>query len=283
MSLTFSQRMGLEPKKAIQVDSLDERTRRKIYNAFYKLFFLNYNDTIPNLNIFYNNIWNDYFAFCLDEKNDWDYFLKRDLKKYILENDYNKIFDLIEFIIQPIFNASKTLNLAKERALFFRILEIIFKEECVSYSIINGLIAPITSESEITSIEQALQTPIDSVKEYLKTALKHLSDREHPDYRNSIKESISAVECFCRYIIDDKKKTLGDALNVIKKEGKLQIHPCEIEVWHKHYGYACEVARHGGPEIINIDQEDALYMLVSCSAFINYLITKCNKTGIKLK
>jgi|GEM_PF-5091063 len=33
----------------------------------------------------------------------------------------------------------------------------------------------------------------------------------------------------------------------------------------------------------NLDQEDALYMLVSCSAFINYLITKTNKFGIEIK
>jgi hypothetical protein len=32
----------------------------------------------------------------------------------------------------------------------------------------------------------------------------------------------------------------------------------------------------------NLDQEDALYMLISCSAFINYLISKANKAGLQL-
>lgn len=33
----------------------------------------------------------------------------------------------------------------------------------------------------------------------------------------------------------------------------------------------------------NLDQEDALYMLVICSAFVNYLIVKADKSGLSLQ
>ena len=33
----------------------------------------------------------------------------------------------------------------------------------------------------------------------------------------------------------------------------------------------------------NLDQEDAIFMLVSCSAFTNYLIVKADKAGIELR
>jgi hypothetical protein len=32
----------------------------------------------------------------------------------------------------------------------------------------------------------------------------------------------------------------------------------------------------------DLDQEDARYMLVTCSAFVNYLVVKADKAGVKL-
>jgi hypothetical protein len=43
-------------------------------------------------------------------------------------------------------------------------------------------------------VEAAAATEEDAVSEHLNTAIGFLSDRKNPHYRNSIKESISAVE-----------------------------------------------------------------------------------------
>ena len=40
--------------------------------------------------------------------------------------------------------------------------------------------------------------------------------------------------------------------------------------------------RHALMEMPTVDAEDARYMLVSCSAFVNYLIVKADKAGIQL-
>lgn len=47
-----------------------------------------------------------------------------------------------------------------------------------------------------------------------------MSDRQKPNYRNSIKESISAVESICKIITQDEKATLGKALKKIEN-----LHP----------------------------------------------------------
>jgi len=100
-----------------------------------------------------------------------------------------------------------------------------------------------------------------------------------PNYRNPIKESISAVESLCN-LITGRKDTLGDALK--KLEAKVVIHPALKKGFSSIYGYTSDAdgIRHGLLEETNLDFEDAKFMLVSCSAFVNYLIAKSQKAGI---
>ncbi|HHW57999.1 MAG TPA: hypothetical protein GXX15_10125 [Clostridia bacterium] len=94
-----------------------------------------------------------------------------------------------------------------------------------------------------------------------------LTDRKKPDYRNSIKESISAVESLVKLISSDKKGDLNRAIR--KLEEKIYIHPALKEAFIKLYGYTSDEGgiRHAMLESNNISFEDAKYMLVSCSAF----------------
>ncbi len=112
--------------------------------------------------------------------------------------------------------------------------------------------------------------------------MKKLADRQNPDYRNSIKESISAVESLCCIIADGKKATLGDALKIIKD--KIPLHTALEKAFQKLYGYTsnAEGIRHALMDESSLSQEDAIFMLVSCSTFTNYLVAKASKAGIKL-
>jgi hypothetical protein len=103
------------------------------------------------------------------------------------------------------------------------------------------------------------------------------SDRKTPDYRNSIKESISAVEALCVIITGDQSATVGKALAEIEK--KYSIHKALRTGLSAIYGYSSDSGgiRHAlleGGTVVTF--EEAKFMLVSCSAFINYLIAKVN-------
>jgi len=117
----------------------------------------------------------------------------------------------------------------------------------------------------------------------LKRALDLFADRESPDYRNSIKESILAVEAICQLITDNPKATLGDALKEIAKKTKVDLHGALKDAFGSLYGYTsdAEGIRHALLDEPNLCFEDAKFMLVSCSAFINYLIAKSSKAGIQ--
>ena len=104
-----------------------------------------------------------------------------------------------------------------------------------------------------------------------------LADRKAPDYRNSIKESISAVEALCNIITGNSSATLGKALSEIEK--KHNLHPALKNAFSSLYGWTCDAGgiRHALEENNTIVEfEDAKFMLVSCSAFINYLKAKLN-------
>jgi hypothetical protein len=109
-----------------------------------------------------------------------------------------------------------------------------------------------------------------------------LSNRQKPDYRNSIKESISAVEALCRIVGGTPKATLGDALKQI--ETKVKMHPALREAFGKLYGYTNEAEgiRHSLLDEPNLRLEDARYMVVTCSAFVNYVVSKSIEAGIHL-
>jgi len=49
---------------------------------------------------------------------------------------------------------------------------------------------------------------------HLLTALDLLADRQAPDYRNSIKESISTVEAIANRLAGTTNKPLGDPMKV---------------------------------------------------------------------
>ena len=64
----------------------------------------------------------------------------------------------------------------------------------------NKQIVEITADKEIQSIEEAISntSKLKGVQ-HVKTALSLLADRKNPDFRNSIKESISTVKAISQF------------------------------------------------------------------------------------
>ena len=143
-----------------------------------------------------------------------------------------------------------------------------------AYRFIDISIVEITDKNEIEAIEVALNHPEKSVREHLNSALNKLSDKEAPDYRNSIKESISAVEAACRILTGNKSATLGDALKKVNN-----LHPAMKQAFDKLYGYTSDASgvRHSLLDEDTITYADAKFMLVTCSAFVSYLNINLSK------
>lgn len=183
---------------------------------------------------------------------------------------WHSIYSFIEITL--IFYPEKV----NSKQSFINSTNIALERECSAYRIINDDITPITSEQEIQSIKDALENthPYTGIQQHLNQALKLMSDRQKPDYRNSIKESISALESICKIVTDDEKATLGQALKII--ESKYGLHEALKKSLSQLYGYTSDAdgIRHAMLEESNLSYIDAKFMLVACTNFINYLIEK---------
>ena len=162
---------------------------------------------------------------------------------------------------------------SKDNDEFINKINNIFVDENVNYKIINNIVTDIISDEEIKSIDDTINDSAKVVSSHFQKALNLLYKTK--DYDNSIKESITAVESMCQVITKKEKATLGDGL----KELKSEIHPALKTAFEKLYGYTSDAngIRHAnGIGEGNSTFAEAKYMLISCSAFINYL-SECTK------
>lgn len=196
------------------------------------------------------------------------------LKKHIVNgNCWWLIYELIEIYIARILETSK-------KDEFISQVNRILEEENSGYRMIAEIFVPITNEVELSAVEETLFSSFDVVEKHMKKALSLYSDRLHPDYENCVKESISAVESMCCIITDESGKTatLGATLKKLEKHG-IHIHEAMKSAFEKLYGYTSDEngIRHGGINFMGASSDDARYMLISCSAFINYLTAQYTK------
>lgn len=279
---SFSQRLGLEPvKSTIQIDSIDDNLRVGLWNVLTVNFFygnpINMHELKHTVEKLFINLWLDFFKFRLDKFPIRTSPFLAVLEQHIFKSEWNKVYDLIECIAISI--ESDSYNGDELKNQFIQQCNYILEKEFSGFRFIDGVLAPIISDLEIKTIENVANSEDinNSVKKHVKRALQLFSDRENPDYRNSIKESISAVESYCTTLTGESKPKLSTAL--AKIETHHHLHPSLKEGFNKLYGYTSDESgiRHAIMDEKEISQEDALFMLISCSAFINYLQQKATK------
>jgi len=77
------------------------------------------------------------------------------------------------------------------------------------------------------------------------------------------------------------KKSGNFGLKKLEDKG-IELHPALKSSFSSLYGYTNDAdgIRHALLEESTLDFDDAKFMLVSCSAFVNYLAAKANKAGL---
>jgi hypothetical protein len=283
----FSEREGFtKVRTEIQVDNMDDALRNKLWNVLDSYYWrianehahvLNNFAIIPEMRSFLNRLYNSFLKIPVDTiPKDWRHALQQ-IRNRFFQREWYFVYDFIEFIANVY--EDDTRNEA-----FKKTSNDVLESELSAYRFVGNQITRITSEEEISTIEEALESPFKNVSAHLENALKLMSDKVSPDYRNSIKESISAVEAICRLITKNENATLGKALDIIEKEKNIELHGALKRAFDCLYGYtsSADGIRHAfSEEKINADFDEAKFMLVACSAFVNYLIAKMAKSGIK--
>lgn len=286
----FSDRNKIKAENTtVQFKDFDERTRAALSNVTDIIIQNHFVDIAISHRFpsqykkeqqFIKNLLADVYGQVLD----WSKSYRYDQVLEILQDtyatdDYDSVLTLVEYLATQVPEYVNRGTAYKGRLYTVeQLYNLIFEQEYVGYRLINGQAHPITDDNEVRTIQEAVDTRYSEVNQHIGKALGFLSNRQSPDYANSIKESISAVERMCSIIIG-KSTTLGDALKHLEDSG-VNIHPALKEAFKKLYGYTSDASgvRHAG-ELGGNDSsfEEAKFMLVSCCAFVNYL------TGVMAK
>lgn len=286
---SFLKRMGYAKPLPIQLESCDEFLRTDLYNIYLefekldsKLHFIP-----PRHDEMKKYLWAQYFRKPSDEYRESQYALQ--VKALFSRGPWFDAYDFLEVVLSTA-RATRTGSSVLQAMQFLakvpRIINSELEKNNSAYRFLEKefLFVPISSEIELDEIQSALSTSknqYDGAYQHLEAAIKFYADREQPDYRNSIKESISAVESLCVIICGGEAKTLGDALKKINNDGYHEIPKVLSKAFSTLYGFTNDYGgiRHAlTEEGRTVTHEDARFMIVACSAFVNYLIVKIDNT-----
>lgn len=277
--VTFSQRHGITPLTVpIQRESISLELRNGLWSLIHEIYWQRFPPpdsayTIdPNrtenssLKELFLALWYSCFKLPVDEIPAYYNEATSKVRQIFFDRPWFVPYEITEFI------ASHGPD--SQKSTFIASVDKLLERENSAYRFVGEQIVEITSATDIESIKTALQNPLDPVRTHISASLSLLSEKKKPDYRNSIKEAISAVEATCCLIAGSKNATLTSALAKLP-----QIHPALAKSFSKLYGYTSDAngIRHALLDEPNLTYDDAKYMLVACSAFTNYLIVKAPK------
>ena len=281
----FSDRNGINKiNTEIQVDDFDERTRTKLYNCVTDLSnsaFLGEGAYNRDVQVFYEYIYDEVYSVPINRTSyitDMDFW--NNIKETIMEDTYDAVLTIVECMMGYLHDYMMETGVYQygEEGVktVFEIVNELFEREYVGYRFIDRMIIKISDQNEIRSLEETLNNKYEPVRTHMIKASKFLADRDKPDYANSIKESISAVEALCKIVTGEtgKNATLGHLLKELENKGII-IQPALKSSMSSLYGYTSDSSgiRHGmGIGDKDATFEEAKYMLVVCSAFINYVM-----------
>jgi hypothetical protein len=189
--------------------------------------------------------------------------------KYFGEPEWYQFYNFVQFIADLLASWSGP----PVYDVFNRVLQ----DEGSPYRFVEGALTPITDPTELQAVRDALAAPdrFAGAREHLTTALKMLGQRPEPDFRNTVKEAISAVESTLKVLTGHDHADLAEALREFARAHP--IHGALFRGLDSLYGYTSNEhgLRHALLEAdANVGFAEAKFMVVACSAFVGYLVAR---------
>ena len=277
----FSERAGYrELRTAIQVDSIDTALRNALWSAYADAFVATEYamSTTSGANApYYREIWLEFYKAPIDDMPWGTKEFSAAVRTWFFQAKWFEVYDFVEFVARMRREGDDAFVAEVNRVL---------AREVAAYRLVERLLIRITEPSELAAIQDSLNhtasEPLRGAHEHRQTALAMLSDRRAPDYRNSIKESISAVESIAKVVAEDRSADLSKALKVVER--RTPIHGALRAGFLSLYGFTSDEGgiRHALVDAPSVDFVDAKYMLVTCSAFVSFLVSRATEAGIAL-
>ncbi|MDA8052202.1 MAG: hypothetical protein M0002_19735 [Rhodospirillales bacterium] len=283
--MIFSERYRFVPERAaLQVAEIDTALRNRLLTRLDQFILfsrwqnkyvgwhdrLEYKDLAPDIQGFVFRFWDQYLKKPTASMPSMVSDIREEMRTVLANCWWYQLYDFLEFCLSTFpFSAA-----ASRKEDFVGKCNDVLSQEKSAYRIVANQVTRITDLQEVSAIEEAqdLGDRFATVSLHVNAALRLLSDRKNPDFRNSIKESISAVEAMCGIVAGGKRPTLTDAIAALESKG-VTVHRAQRDAFVKLYGYTSDAGgiRHAMLEEATLDFDDAKFMLVACSAFVNLL------------
>ncbi len=271
--MNFTERHGFIEKKPLQATSIDNDLRHSLWNvldiSFSKIDSLSekYRKPTYNLEALLNFYWIYFFRktlYLLDKIQSIS-----DLKGKI-RSKYYKLSWYETYSFLEVSAAWLFFLYPREKKLFISSCNFILERENSAYRFVNRLITPITSEIEINCIEESLADKDEAAK-HINSAQTMLANKQNDQFRESIEQSILAVEAIAKKITGDKNATLASLCHTAKI---LPSNSKARQALFNLYNYTSskEGIRHPlTNESPPVTLAWARFMLVVSSAFVNLI------------
>lgn len=282
--MNFAQRHGLEAvTKPFQVDGVNDHLRNRLWSEFdlgvlslYKHLATRRSAKTDESNLIdlLRCLWISVFKQPVDTINPTAMNAMGQLRQTYFKLSWVGVYEFLEQTVQFYQKPDPDRHVA----LLDRYNHAL-EAEWSAYRFVGNQLARVTDPTEIRAIESAARlddSVLAPVSAHIKLAVGAMADRVNPDYRTSMKESISAVEVLCKLLAKLPDATLTPALDAIKN--KLGMHKNLSEGLKNLYWYTSDSGgiRHSYKPSGDVDPDpaEAQFLLVTCAAFINFMVEK---------
>ena len=220
MKRKFSERMGLSGHiQTIQIEEMNDALRNSLWNFLHSLYESQHDYWMPVAKW----VAQFFLKVPVDELPHRDYRCRDWLKDHFYRLTWYEVYDFIEFIVDHHESMVRYSQYRKNK--LEEIFNVILERELSGYRFISGVVAPVSSPAEVSEISGAIESTarsgLDGAHEHLQTALMLLGKKPDPDYRNSIKEAISAVESIAKQLSGSSSQGLSGTLDALSKNADI--------------------------------------------------------------
>jgi len=208
-----------------------------------------------------------------DISDAWEY-ICGDFRREMFRREWWGVYDFLEIALETAQD-----NWWQDRKRLRDAINLSLDQVGRHYCAVDTRIVQRFAQHEITTLDQALSNSSSASSTHLHRALSLLSQRPAGDFRNSLKESLCAVEAAARDFAEDERANLGELCSRLKGQ-KLLHSNLATSLSHLYwYGSGFGGARHAlNSERVDsgddIDGDDARLFLICCSAWVNYFSSR---------
>jgi AbiJ N-terminal domain 4 len=265
----FSQRIGARQPPSSGLEEASPELRTALWNVLHKPAFPDEAEHRERALANARALWNH-----LGWRNDQLPLLPHQMRAAIATEWFScrwpEFFDLIEFTARLL-----ATPLPPTRQQWFEMLNRVLESKGCAYRFIAEQLVPLSNSAEAAEVASVADSAIPAVAAHIREARRLLPPNAGANPRDSIKQSMSAVEAALRHLAGNPSATLREGLVAFEaRHGALPASLRRGLLTLCGYGEDDDAAWHGlseGAERVTGDH--ARLMLVACSAFTNYLIT----------